>query len=169
MFNIIHQIVAFGQIANEKSDFVLNSGGCAVYASILCKYLKKHKIDAVGRVVMYEASGFEDLTIDRPNSAPTMKQWNDNGIHFNHIVVSFALDDMNYLVDCDAMDTIDRSRNITDVNSFGPLLKGSITPGDIRILADRTRGWNELFDRSIIPELKRIAPHYLLKPSTSTV
>lgn len=169
--NIIAKLDLLGKEVLRRYP-TINCGGCCVYAAMIVSALRKHKIKASGIVASSRADRFNaaDSSIDVVRSnvlKNTQDEWNKNGVSFSHVGVEFEY-----------KARIRTVKRHYDANGCHPvnskldgmtIYKGCLTLGELRVLAGTEEGWNDMFDRKDIPELRRLVNSYLaVEPKTAS-
>jgi hypothetical protein len=161
--NIITKMDLLGKEVLRRYP-AINYGGCCVYAAMIVSALHKHKIKASGIVASYSANSLNAAgsSIDAVRSnitKNTQDEWNKNGVSFSHVGVEFEHKAL--------IRTVKRHY---DANGCHPvssgldgmtIYKGRLTLGELRVLAGTRKGWNNMFDRKDIPELRKLVNSYL--------
>jgi hypothetical protein len=160
--NIIAKLDLLGKEALRRYPY-LNNGGCCVYAAMIVQALHKHKINATGIVASFSADYVGPaVSIDTVRETITRnshKQWNKNGVRFSHVGVEFEYADRVRTVKkhYDTAGVRDASNQLDGV----PIYKGRLTIVELKALAGRKDGWNDMFDRKQIPELRKLVKSFL--------
>jgi hypothetical protein len=133
----------------------INYGGCCVFASILANHLQ-HLVPT--RIAVYEdPDDEEDPIAESIDSARakltsnTAREWNRNGVYFNHVVVECDIGDETVEIDSSGIFATDGS-----IISDCVKLPGYLTIPEATELAASSVGWNWWFDRDQIPEMERL-------------
>lgn len=127
----------------------INYGGCCVYAAIVAAALEKKGIPVVGIV----SSHFSDNNINearehvRHNTVP---EWERNGIFFTHVGIEFKIGKKKMHYDTHGV-RVAKSEFHTI-----PIYPGRLTKDELRALGSRKSGWNSTFDRTDIPQLRKL-------------
>jgi hypothetical protein len=135
----------------------INHGGCCVYAAMVVAELRKQKIPAVGIVAAWDAKE-ECRSIDEARNnlqKNTLRDWNDNGIYFNHVGVEFELNGVKKHYDSNGVHKV---RNKLDNM---PIYPGRLRYKELKELASCKEGWNPSFDRKCIRTLQRMVKSYI--------
>lgn len=152
--DIIEKLNNLGQEAMERFPS-LNSGGCAVFASLVADELAKQGIEAEGVVAM----DFWDYTpnIDKArkhvNNVDDGDEWEANGVRLSHVGLKLNLNGKEMLYDSEGLRPVNRTRN----SLMGyDVIQGTFTREELRALADNAWNWNSMFNRQNIPKLKKL-------------
>jgi hypothetical protein len=134
-----------------NSDFpCLNMGGCCVYAALIAEKLKENGVNANGVVVACFDSPFSVAVARKGvNDIGSLREWNDNGVAFNHVVLEFTVEGKRFRYD---------SAGVVEAkNGFrgDPIYSGRLKLKELQALAT-SDGWSTRFDRKDIPKLKKI-------------
>jgi len=136
----------------------INDGGCCIFAALVAKELQH--ICPV-RIIGF-SSDSTNIDLVRPNILNnTCREWGDNGVDFNHIVVEINAkiisndegDKWHY--DANGIFASNGSICIDKVQ-----LKGSLSVKEAIELANNPEGWNRDFDRTDIPKLEKVINKY---------
>lgn len=141
--------------ASEVDDQfpTLNRGGCCVFAGMVGMRLQRHlpvEVAVFGYLVGRDKEKDHNLYLVKSNVSDisNVREWNDNGIHFCHVVVEFTDENQQFHFDSYGV-TSDRTRG----GVF--LYPGRLTVEDAISLGNKASGWNSCFDRTQIPELQQ--------------
>lgn len=160
MVRLNQHLYKLGQRMNRFHPYI-NSGGCCVYASILGEELLKRGIDA--RIIV-GASGANHLiqhigkasclneVRDRIGPTALQENWQENGVHFNHVGLEFKSPDDGEWYHCDSDNVAPQDWCL----GTWEIYKGWLSVEDGKILAAFPDGWNTAFDRKTIPLVKQM-------------
>jgi len=136
-----------------RMDFPdINRGGCCVFAALVAKALQHYYPT---RVVAFNSS--PQFSIDEVRAKVTKnscKEWDRNGIDFNHIVIEFTDPDDGdkvYHLDANGVFIADGS-----ISSYLTQVKGHLTIKEACEIASLPDGWNPEFNRNNIPKIDKI-------------
>lgn len=125
-------------------------GGCCVVAAHVAKHLSKH---VPVRVVV---GNYDDADLDeiRPNINPLdMREWEANGVGFEHVLVEFKENGRWYTFD--STHGVKRRAEFWGSYCFCEKAEGCLTIKEATALASSGYGWNSTFDRHEIPTIRR--------------
>lgn len=132
----------------ESNFYNINYGGCCVVAGYLALYLRHHFQD-VKIAVKKSWLDWEDIDIEEIRhyiSDPFNDvEWEANGLHFHHVLVSFIHKGREYLAD---------SGGYYKKGDYADIHDGYLTIGEA-IALGKYGNWNDDFDRSQIPAMKK--------------
>jgi len=133
----------------------INHGGCCVYASLIGEELRKRGIES--RVIVAAWGATTNIDKVRPQLMNTDRkvEWNDNDVYFNHVGVEFKYKGKTFHYDSDGVKP--KSKKLKSYVIY----PGRLSVDEAKLLADEPEGWNESFERSKIPALKRHVRSYL--------
>lgn len=126
----------------------INSGGCCVVAAILASHLKNiipYKI-----VVLDDGCAHIDRVRAELRNNYDIREWNNNGVTFGHVLVEFEYGNATYWVDSNGVHD-----SLVDM-WYGEILSGSLTLKEATALAESSKGWCTLFNRDYIPQIDHI-------------
>jgi hypothetical protein len=146
----------FLRIDISRNHHEINAGGCCMFAGLLASYLEKVG-GAKTRVRVVDWYTDEDaIKKARPKvKRNTPAEWNEHGVHFNHVAVEFIYKGNVYHIDARGI-TTEKRRRFT-------FLKDGLTVKEATELGSTQRGWNRCFDRREIPAIKRRVAKYFRK------
>ena len=132
----------------------INSGGCGVVAGIIGEYLARTTdvrivVAAYDYNVEKQELSFSDIKTLLPTD-PSINNWEQYGVHFNHVWVEFLYKNKWYSVDTENI-----SDDADNMYSHWEPYQERISVETINQLSNNTEGWNWLFDRAQIPSIKR--------------
>jgi hypothetical protein len=146
------------QLAKEVKTKVpcINFGGCCVFAALVSKHLSTI---VPTRLVVFkgwfcddnEASDLSEAKAKISNN--TVREWNNQGIHFGHVVIEYDNDGQTYRLDSDG---VEPCPTVVEDNK----LTGFLSIDDAEDLAADDDGWNPSFSRSNIPQMKQIIDNF---------
>lgn len=156
--DIIDKLNKLGKEVLRRYPYI-NHGGCCVYAAMIVQALHKHKIKASGIVASHSAVYYNNagVTIDSVRETITKhdhRQWNSKGISFSHVGVEFEHQGL--------VRTVKKHYDTAGVRRAGkelddmPIYKGRLTLIELKKLGGTKHGWNDTFDRTQIPELRKL-------------
>lgn len=154
---LVESLKSCGRMVLEHAPEV-NHGGCGVYAAKVAMALQDRGIEVWG--VISSPLRNDDLNIVRNESNPrTVRQWNDAGVIFNHVLVQFEHRGRIYTHDARNTSAGKLKREPT----FGGLIcPGYLTVPEMVTLAAHPKGWNSAFDRKAgIPVIKKAIRRFL--------
>lgn len=151
----------------------LNRGGCAVYASLVGRWLKQ--VVPVDVAVSDDCSSIsvaEARDIGLVGTAD-LDEWNNCGLTFGHVVLDFEYNGQQYWYDSNGA----VPQSLTggcDPTFHLPVLDGRLSVEEIIILAQVETGWNTRFNRNEIPKIKGIidrimGTHFSQQPDVDLV
>lgn len=146
---------ALGEEANELADGYLNCGGCCVFAAIVARKLHALGVDVRGRVADW-GRGNVDKARRKVRDPGNTRDWNENGVGFNHVGLELRVNGERYLYDSDGLERVWPFRTLNLPAGDWPVIRGSLSVGELEALADGGC-WNSMFDRELIPELESMA------------
>ena len=156
--DIIDKLNKLGKEVLRRYPYI-NHGGCCVYAAMIVEALHKHKINASGIVASWSAEYLNrsGVTIDKVREGikkNTHAEWNNNGVNFSHVGVEFEHQGL--------IRTVKKHYDTAGVRRAGkelddmPIYKGRLTLTELKELGGTKHGWNDTFDRTQIPELRKL-------------
>jgi hypothetical protein len=126
----------------------INSGGCAVFASLLAQCLTRY---GDVKIAIGDDDSFESVDTVRKNVfGDTADDWNQQGVSFNHVVTEFTYKGESYHIDSSG---VHPANNLTHVGDFS-ILPGRMTVPEVMGIAASHLGWNRMFNRDTIPAMK---------------
>lgn len=120
----------------------INSGGCCVLAGLVGEALQWHNVGHRIRVHSWNAeenAGALLYALDTVRNVHDKKEWADNGVIFNHV-----------LVDVDGYGLYDGSGFHADTYT---MYEGALSFYEAQELSKLKHGWNASFRRELIPSL----------------
>ena len=142
----------------------INNGGCAVFASIVGKKLRDMKVTVRAVVMHYDCGVTQTPHIDKARekikNTGKKKNWNSQGIYFNHVGLEFFWKRKKYLFDSDGC-----IRFTKKFNEY-VILSGRLTIEECEKLAKEPRGWNSCFNRRTIPAIRKMVNVHFSEMST---
>ena len=146
----------------EKAMPRINSGGCAVFATLVAERLRKHfdtRIRTAGYVWDNARKGVDEArAIIKRNS---LTEWQGAGISFGHVIVEFDCDGDTFHYDTTGVIPAAPRTKAFDFEVFD----GHFSVEEMRVLAldSGGRGWNNEFDhRSLTPTLKFMVKQFFM-------
>lgn len=130
----------------------VNYGGCCVYAVIVAKELQLR--GARPRIVVSRMEGFGNGKENIEEARHLVRRpevemdWNDHGIHFNHVGVEFRY--FGAWWQHDTLETKPFDGKLMDWNVYD----GRLTIREAELLASVPGNWNSQFLRNRIPALR---------------
>ena len=141
-------LLCLSEAINNNPRFeLLNDGGCCVFAAMVAAKLEELGIPVKGRVLRSAFSWVSSTNAPLNKIHPkknTLDAWQDNGVSFDHVVLQLE----KYTYDSGGFDARKRW-------SHFDMYRGWLNVKDLKELA-KSRGWNSMFDRKLIPELQKI-------------
>lgn len=137
-----------GDRVNDLTEGNLNYGGCAVYAALVGAALQRIGL-TVGGVVRGWSDG-TNVADARHNVAKVgeARQWNRNGIHFNHVGLEYVIGPKAYHYDSDYLTPAQSHPNLQRA------YPGRLTVDELEALASNAPNWNHIFNRKLIPQIE---------------
>jgi len=133
----------------------INSGGCCVYASLIGEELRKRGIETRVIVAAWGARANLDKVRTKLNNNNQKSEWNNNDVYFNHVGVEFKHNGKTFHYDSDGV------KPKSKMLKTWTIYPGRLSVDEAKVLADEPEGWNDSFERSKIPSLKRHVRSYL--------
>ena len=134
----------------------INYGGCAVFASMVSPHMSiffpGSKIRVMGR------NPEIDVSAVRPSDPTDVYEWNSNGVHFGHVVIEFSVKGETFYFDSDGVHTKEKLEN---EYPFAQFHVGEMLLEDVTALASTEDGWNFMFERRFIPQMKTAMREFL--------
>jgi hypothetical protein len=134
----------------------INYGGCAVFASMVAPHVSiffpGSKIRVMGR------NPEIDISAVRPSDPTDVHEWNDNGVHFGHVVIEFQVKGETFYFDSDGVHT---RQALENEYPFAEFHVGEMLLEDVTALASQPDGWNWMFERQFIEPMKRAMREFL--------
>lgn len=155
--DVVAALNDLGERVMNRNPYI-NNGGCCVFAAAVGEQLQKRGVETWVIVGTYpetfddDEDGYHDIDIRYVEAKLKKKPlyvWNDNNIFFTHVGLGFRIGDRFYNYDSHGVRTEDFY-----LGEY-MLYKGGLSVETARFLADQEDGWNECFDRSQIPDLRR--------------
>lgn len=140
------------EIKNDKSFRYINSGGCCVFAALVGKALKAHDADIQTRFIVFGNANCNLDKVRQDINDNSVFEWENNGVHFSHVVVEFKYKNRWYT--CDARRGVMLSNADNSYNCRGKS-KGRLSLLEANALA-ADDDWNPAFHRSLIPRLEQV-------------
>lgn len=146
--NIIEKLNKLG--SQLEADFdAINCGGCGVIASHIAKRLQ-HIVPT--NIVVFNDDEYIKINKILPNlkNPRSSKEWNRNGMRWDHIVVEFEFENKLYMFDTEKGVFPSNDKYNGNMNKSGYL--------DIDVIcaiAAKKYTWNWRFDRTQIPAIKK--------------
>lgn len=157
----------FASKINKKYQYI-NRGGCCVFAAHVAKQLQKHYPVKIVTFGYRTKKSVDDI---RKNvKVNTAREWYANGLDLNHVVIEFV-DEQGKIWHYDSTGVHKADGSIYD----DPIIRGYLTVDEALEMASSPLGWNNQFDRSVIPEFKRMVHNHFrgfsipLKPIKETL
>lgn len=162
--DIVKKLNTLGKEVMSRYPYI-NHGGCCVYAAMVAEELHKHGIEAKGIVSAYGAKELNGNGITLDNIRPGIKsnaleEWNKHGIRFNHVGVEFVIKKEGKRAIKKHYDSTGVKSASTELDHM-PIYKGRLALVDLKALARKRKGWNESFNRHVIPELRKLVKAHL--------
>lgn len=144
------------KMLNQLSEIIITNhptvdyGGCCVVAAHVAKYLSK----IVPTQIVLSDDNAVNLTKVRKlvNNSLKKAKW-DRHIGFAHVLVEFKYKNRWYAFD--ATNGVVKRSSFWKDRVFYEKAKGHLTIEEASSFANTDRGWNHMFDRDEIPELRR--------------
>ncbi len=153
---ILSQLESLGEAVNNLTDDDLNSGGCCVYAALVSEKLKSLGYRARGAVVTWRhCNSIAQARNNFVKDASNMREWNDGGVVFSHVITEFYIGKDRYHVDSDQV--VKASPKF----KYDRVIPGRLKIKEMKALASKSEGWNDRFDRDFIPEIEQLVEAYL--------
>lgn len=147
---------------NAEFEYI-NSGGCAVFASLMGEYFPKNFLGCAVFTYHPNVSDRIDPMIQmvrKNNKFNTVDAWKRNGVDFVHVIAMFKDDEGEYGIDALEGVIVDNQCEMwgLTLNNVG------LIPLDVMSdLANKKEGWNTCFDRSLIFKIRMIIKKQALK------
>ena len=134
---------------DEKIEHI-NCGGCCVFAESIYPYLDELGLEPKIKVIEFGGSS-SDLTIIRKKmkNSLSLREWNANGVYFNHVAVQFTYRKRVYIVDSTGVFIEAKFQYVSE------FLTGYFSRAEARSFSKDESGWNYWFERSNISEIKK--------------
>lgn len=135
------QILSLVSIINSDTKYI-DCGGCGVFAYLLGSCLEQFDNCKVRvKVRNYDGGNLNQAVPD--NGIHIIYNWNENGVHFNHIILKIKLKGKRpFYLD---------SNGIYKRDNW--IMQGSIPVDYIQGIVSQKTGWNDWFDRDKIPNI----------------
>ena len=128
----------------------VNNGGCCVFASLVSERLKDH-YDV--KINVYGNDSYKSIDEVRPAiKKNTLSEWNNKGIYFAHVVTEFKFKN-GVKKEFDSTGIYKPNGSIAYCYDR---TKGNLTLKETKALASKRAGWNNAFDRTQIPTMRKI-------------
>ncbi len=131
----------------------LDCGGCAVYAAILGEQLELIGAEDVSVWVsaLEDYIGLIDIDAVRDRIADTgsIRAWGREGVEFVHLGVEYTWECETWHADSKKLERIDFDQDLSWL-----VYDGRLTLSETRKLSRQSKGWNPMFDRTLIPALE---------------
>lgn len=152
---LIEKLDELGQVVSELFP-AINQGGCCVFAAMVINELQKQGIKASGIVMDFMAHKDTHIDAVRPLvKANTIFEWQNNGIHFNHVAVEFTVGRKKKHYD--TVGVVNADKRFQGM----PIYQGRMTLEELEQISARQPGWNPTFRRRDIPDIRRLVKNYL--------
>jgi hypothetical protein len=146
--NINASLRKLGERVNNLTGGTLNMGGCAVYAALVGAALQRIGL-TVGGVVRGWGNDVNVADARRKVSkVGEARQWNRNGIEFNHVGLEYVIGARAYHCDSDYVTPAGRHQSLQSA------YPGRLTVDELEALAGHRPNWNHWFDRKLIPQIE---------------
>ena len=133
------------KMRNNYED--INRGGCGITAALIATHLEKL---AKIRIVTYGGEGDVDKARHNVKNNSVI-EYNIHDIRFCHVWVEFRWKGRWYTIDSDGI------RKRSDMyKKYCKPSKGHFTVEEMNEIGGREEGWNSMFDRDQIPNMKRM-------------
>ena len=135
----------------------INYGGCGIYAVAIAKELIKLHIKPKILVVSQET--YTDMNVR--DVAKTIEhtddvhEWNDKGIIFRHVIISFTFEGQEYHYDTGGVVEADEKYEGYHI------YKGHLQLHEAKAIIKHQAGWNTTFDRNKIPFITQHIENFL--------
>jgi hypothetical protein len=152
------QLRALGDAVNRTTRDNINYGGCGVYAAAVARRLIELGVQAEVVVPLpygYDADGPKSVNDARNNlynAEPGKEDWEHAGLRFSHCAVRFKHNGRWYMHDSRSTKPGRSMFGGEHGDSYDALPDG-MTPDEMQLCADEASGWNDSFDRSLIPRV----------------
>lgn len=151
--NIIELLNDFGAEMHQRFPLI-NDGGCCVFASLVARRLSAF---FPTRIVVGDDEVSTTIDLAREYAADNcIYQWNDAGIGFGHVIVEFDCGGKTYHYDTSGCVEKSDTTNLFDYKIYA----GYLTVQEAEELASTPRGWNTVFNRKDIPEIKWLVKRF---------
>lgn len=134
--------------ADKKLSWSLNSGGCAFFAARVAKVAG---LNVLGLSVFDDGERSQEIfpkVLSESNSSKknqTVAFWNDNGIHFNHVVVKFLVKGRVMFYD-GIHGIMDEATCVRKFRDYAYGEEVGVAPVELIMpLTKNQRGWNPAF------------------------
>lgn len=156
---LVRRLNAFGRHVEDTFPRI-NHGGCAVFAVAVAEHLRQKYPTSIAVGAAYYWTTPENIpSIDaaRPKIvSDSMVDWNNNGVHFNHVIVEFKHGNKTYHFDTAGCI---KAADMTKTGNYR-LAKGRMTVVEAAWVAAEENGWNKSFDRAFIPQLLEMVDNF---------
>lgn len=152
--DIIEKLNELGEKAMKRFHS-LNSGGCAVFASLVADRLAELGVEAEGVVAMdfWDSTPNIDKARKHVNNVGDADEWEANGVMLSHVGLRLNLNGREMLYDSEGLRPAGHTRN----SLLGyDVIQGTFTRDELRALADNAWNWNSKFNRRNIPKLQKL-------------
>lgn len=158
MLNVLQEINR--QVNNSSALRYINSGGCAVFATMIASRLQAANFPVDIVVFSYSHNGRSNIENARNNlnncglDLSRIQNWYGEGVDFCHVMVEFDYDGKRWQYDGKEL----REEGVNDITSWGSYEKCESTMSlhDMTKLAENPHNWNHVFDRELIPFLSML-------------
>lgn len=139
--------------------YKINHGGCCVFASMIAEQLQ--------HIVPTSITVLDDVTeISLDDARPytnknTIREWQINGVEFDHIIVEFVYNDNTYFLDSNGPKLKDTFNTHDDT-----IVEGHLTIEEATSLAADDNWWPE-FNRKHIPLMQRLINNLFVELNNS--
>lgn len=127
----------------------INAGGCAVFAVELYKTFRALGISAKIYVLTHAPSKMHNDARKKLKKMGmfNLSMLNDMGLYFNHVVIEAAGAAFDSTGSYPSIDFVRNKWNVSTATRY--------SLRDMKKLASAKRGWNQSFDRTQIPSIKK--------------
>ena len=139
------QILKMCKVINNQIEDI-NFGGCGVFAYLMGTALNKFEnCEARVRIVNYRNKPKKEINSLVPKDKSDPTNWNKKGVRFNHIILEIKLNGKVFLIDSNGL-----------YEDSDKIIEGSIPVHFIKRVVSRPKGWNDWFDRNLIPHMAKL-------------
>jgi hypothetical protein len=142
----------------------VNYGGCCVVASKVAPLVNELYPSKVRVLSNWGKASIDEV---RNKIDPSkVRNWNNNGVVFSHVVVEMNVDNVDYFYDTEEISKHVPPAWCREHNM--KMLPGWVSFEEAAVLAADASGWNDRFDRSLIAPIYDVVDEFFANFQTKT-